>query len=145
MEFDSSGEPTVCPGDAFVFVAGGSGSEFDVGCATSCDEVPSLVQSPPMGCASFVTIFHIALAMFGTFVYAWCFIDVSEGATISSGCHNIPTEAERRSHFRRQRAVVTRRLVPLAGNVRVPLASASGERSRELLEKAFDIGMYIFR
>ena len=50
--FDSSGEPAVNPGDAFACVLGGSGSEFEVGRATSCDEVYSLVQSPPIGCAS---------------------------------------------------------------------------------------------
>ena len=50
--FDFSGVPAARPGDAFTVVPGGSGSEFEVGCATSCDEVPSLVKSPPMGCAS---------------------------------------------------------------------------------------------
>ena len=52
LVFDSSGEPAAHLGDAYAVVAGGSGDEFEVGVATSCDEVPSLVQSPPMGCAS---------------------------------------------------------------------------------------------
>ena len=58
---------------------------------------------------------------------------------ISPGCDDIPTEAERPSQFRRRRAVVTHRLVTLAGSAPVLIASNSG---RELLEEAFDIGMY---
>ena len=72
-------------------------------------------------------------------------IGISEGAMISSDCDDIPTEAETRSQCRRRRAVVTRRLFPLAGAASVPFASSSHERSRELLEEAFDIGMYHIR
>ena len=79
--------------------------------------------------------------MFGTVDYVWYFIGVSEAAMISSDCDDIPTEAETRSQCRRRRVVVTQRLVPLAGSAPVPLASSSHERSRELLEEAFDIGM----
>ena len=70
------------------------------------------------------------------------FIGVSEGAIISSDCDEIPTEAETRGQCRRRRAVVTRRLVPLAGGASVPFTGSSHNRSRELLEEAFDIGMY---
>ena len=64
---------------------------------------------------------------------------------ISSDCDDIPTEAETRSQCRRRRAVVTRRLVPLAGGASVPFAGSSHERSRELLEEASDVGMYHIR
>ena len=64
---------------------------------------------------------------------------------ISSDCDDIPTEAETRSQCRRKRAVVTRSLVPLAGGASVPFAGSSHERSRELLEEAFDVGMYHIR
>ena len=50
---------------------------------------------------------------------------------ISSDCDDIPTEAETRSQCRRRRAVVTRRLVPLAGGASVPFAGRSHEGSRE--------------
>ena len=70
--------------------------------------------------------------MFGTFASVWYFIGVSEAVMISSGCDDIPTEAETRSQFRRWRAVVTRRLVPLAGIARVPFAGGILESSREL-------------
>ena len=64
---------------------------------------------------------------------------------ISSSCDDFPTEAETRSQVRRRPAVVTRRLVNLAGIAPVPFASSSHERSRELLEEAFDNGMYQIR
>ena len=80
--------------------------------------------------------------MFGTVDCVWCFIGVSEGAMVSSDCDDVPTEVETRSQCRRRRAIVTRRLVPLAGGSSVPLGGSSHERSRELLEEAFDVGMY---
>ena len=64
---------------------------------------------------------------------------------ISSDCDDIPTEAEKRSQCRRGRAVVTRRLVPLAGGASLPFSGSIHERSRELLEEAFDVGMYHIR
>ena len=83
--------------------------------------------------------------MFGKVKFPWYFIGVSEAAMIFSGCDDIPTAAETRSQVRRRRAVVTRRLVPLAGIAPVPFASSSHERSRELLEDAFDNCMYHIR
>ena len=80
--------------------------------------------------------------MFGTVEYLWFFICVSEAAMISSDCDDIPAEVETRSQFRRRHAVVTRSLVPPSGSAPVPLASTSRERSVELLEEAFDNGMY---
>ena len=93
-------------------------------------------------CIKFVTISRIVSAMFGTVEYSWYFIGVIEAAMISSGCDEIPTEAETRSQVRRRRAVVTRRLVPLTGIARVPFASSSQQRYRELLEEAFINCMY---
>ena len=99
-----------------------------------------------MGCASSLWQYIIMfVAMFGTVKYSRYFIGVSKAAMISSGCDDNPTEAETRSQVRRRRAVVTRRLVPLAGIAPVPFASSSHERSRELLEEAFDNGMYHIR
>ena len=43
--FDISREPTVCPGDAFACVMRAYGSEFEIGRATSGNEVPSSLQS----------------------------------------------------------------------------------------------------
>ena len=52
LVFDSSGEPAAHPGDASVVVPGCSGSEFEVGRASSCDDVASLDKRSPMGRAS---------------------------------------------------------------------------------------------
>ena len=83
--------------------------------------------------------------MFGTFGYVWYFIGVSEAAIVSSGCDDIPIEAETQSQIRRRHAVVTQRLVPLVGSAPVLLASTSRERRLELLKEAFDNGINHFR
>ena len=83
--------------------------------------------------------------MFGTIDCVCYFTGVNEGAMISSDCDDIPTEAETRSQCRRRRAVVTRSLVPHAGGASVRFSGSSHERSRELLEEAFDVCMYHIR
>ena len=90
-------------------------------------------------------ISYCFLAMFGTVKSSWYFIGVSEAAKISSGCDDLPVEAETRSDVRRRRAVVTRRLALLAGIAQVPFANSSHKWSRELLEEAFDNGIYHIR
>ena len=147
LVFDPSGEPATHPGDASaVVVPDLSGSEFEVGRLSSCDDVATRDERSPMGCtSSWYQFFHTTLAMFGTTEYVWYFIGVSECAMISSDCDDVPIEAETRSQCTRRRAVVTRRLVPLAGGSPVPLGGSSHERSRELLEEAFDVGMYHIR
>ena len=52
LMYDSPGEPAARPDNAFSVVPGCSGSEFEVGRATSCDDVPSLEKRSPIGCAS---------------------------------------------------------------------------------------------
>ena len=52
LVYDSAGEPAARPDDVFADVPGCSGSEFEVGRATSRDDVPSLAKISPMGCAS---------------------------------------------------------------------------------------------
>ena len=49
---DSGGEPAARLDNAFAVVPGCSGSEFEVGRATSCDDVPNLEKRSPMGCAT---------------------------------------------------------------------------------------------
>ena len=83
-----------------------------------------------------MTKFHIVLAIFGTFAYFWYFIGVSEAAMTSIVCDEIPTEAEKRSQFRRRRAV---------SSAPVPLARTNRKRSGEPLEEASDNGMNHFR
>ena len=59
----------------------------------------------------------------------------------------VSTCVESKSVVRRRRAVVTRRLVPLAGGPQhcLPAVDSSKSRSRHLLEKAFDEGIPCFK
>ena len=70
LVFDSSGEPATHPGDFSAVVPDFSGSEFEVGRAPSRDDVASHDKRSPMDCkSSLYRLFHINLAMFGTFDY----------------------------------------------------------------------------
>ena len=53
---------------------------------------------------------------------------------------DVSTEAEVRRSRGRKEAVITRRLVPLPGQEPGPVDVGSHERSREMLEQAFDDG-----
>ena len=70
LVFDSSGEPATHPGDFSAVVPDFSGSKFEVGRASSCDEVASHDKRSPMDYkSSLYRLFHINWAMFGTFDY----------------------------------------------------------------------------
>ena len=58
---------------------------------------------------------------------------------------DVSMEAELSRSRRRRQAVITRRLVPLSGQEPGPVDFGSHERSRVLLEQAFDDGMVEFR
>ena len=58
---------------------------------------------------------------------------------------DVSTEAEVRHMRRRKEAVITRRLVPLSGQEPGPVDVGSHERSRVMLEQAFDDGNIEFK
>ena len=67
LVFDSSGEPATRPGDTVADVPDFSGSEFEVGCPSSSDDVATHDERSPMGYPSgLYYFFDILLAMFGT-------------------------------------------------------------------------------
>ena len=72
----------------------------------------------------------------------FCIVGTAE-ETGGDGAGEVSTGVESESVVRRRRAVVTRRLVPLAGGPQHCLhsADASKNRSHQLLEKAFDEGI----
>ena len=72
-------------------------------------------------------------------------LGVSEAAAKFAGSADIPTEVETRSQCRCRRAVLKRRLIPLAGSAPVPFVSTSRQRSQKMLENAFDRSMYLVR
>ena len=77
---------------------------------------------------------------------AFC-ISGTEEATGGDGAGEVSTGLESEGVVRRRRAVVTRQLVPLAGGAQhcLPAANSSQDRSRQLLEKAFDEGIPLFQ
>ena len=48
LVFDTSDEPAAHPGDSDARAPGGSGTEFEVGRTTSCDEVADAATNAPM-------------------------------------------------------------------------------------------------
>ena len=76
----------------------------------------------------------------------FCIVGTEE-ETGGDGAGEVSTGVESESVVRRRRAVVTRRLVPLAGGPQhcLPAVDSSKSRSRQLLEKAFDEGVPGFK
>ena len=76
----------------------------------------------------------------------FCIVGTEE-QTGEDGAGEVSTGVESESVVRRRRAVVTRRLVPLAGGPQhcLPAANSSETRSGQLLEKAFDEGIPCFK
>ena len=76
----------------------------------------------------------------------FCIVGTEEEAG-GDGAGEVSTGVENESMMRRRRAVVTRRLVPLAGGPQhcLPAAGSSQSNSRQLLEKAFDEGIPCFK
>ena len=71
----------------------------------------------------------------------------TEEETRGDGTGEVSTGVESESVVRRRWAVVTRRLVPLAGGPQhcLPAADSREDRSCQLLEKAFDEGITCFK
>ena len=78
---------------------------------------------------------------FATIHYGLFFPGVTSDGPCVSEAGDVSTEAEVRRLRRQRQAVITRRLVPLSGEVPGPVDFGSRERSRVLLEQAFDDGM----
>ena len=76
----------------------------------------------------------------------FCIVGTEE-ETGGDGAGEVSTGVESESLVRRRRAVVTRRLVPLAVGAQhcLPTADSSQTRSRQLLEKAYDEGILCFK
>ena len=76
----------------------------------------------------------------------FCIVGTEE-ETGGDGAGEVSTGVESESVVRRRRAVVTRRLVPLARGPQycLPAADSSENRRRQLLEKAFDEGARCFK
>ena len=80
------------------------------------------------------------LANQGTILYGFSFLRAASDGPYFSDAGIISAEAEVRHKRRRRQAVITRRFVPLSGQERGPVDFGGRERSRGLLEQAFDDG-----
>ena len=79
-----------------------------------------------------------------------CFFELSFPGAASDGpffsdADDVSTEAEVRHMRRRNQAVITRPLVSLSGQEPGPVDVGRHERSRVMLEQAFDDGNFEFR
>ena len=80
-----------------------------------------------------------------TIHYGLFFPGVASDGPCVSEADDVSTEAGVRRSRRQRQAVITRRLVPLSGEESGPVEFGGHERSRVLLEQAFDDGMVKFR
>ena len=72
--------------------------------------------------------------------YELSFPDAASDSPCFSEVGDVSTEAEVRHMRRRKQAVITRRLVPLSGQEPGPAVVGIHERSRVMLQQAFDDG-----
>ena len=73
------------------------------------------------------------------------FLGPAEVPVADFGEGDLLREAETKRQRRSRSARITRRLVPLARDVSAPIDFLSRDRSRTLLEQAFDNGVYQFK
>ena len=82
---------------------------------------------------------------FATIHYELSFPGTTSDGPCFSEAGDVSAEAEVRHMRRRKQAVITRRLVPLSGEEPGPVDIGSQERSRVMLEQAFDDGNIEFK
>ena len=141
LVFDSSGKPAGHPEFSDSCAPGCSGTEFEVG-RTSCkDGVGATVHTPmdyesSMSCLTFCS--RGDLGQFSSLLVSGP-IEVPE---VEFGEGDISTEAETRRQKRSRRAIISRRLVPLARSASASKDFSGRDHSRTLLEQVSDDGMY---
>ena len=91
------------------------------------------------------SIIGLYFGKFATIHYEPSFPDAASDGPCLSGAGDVSTEAEVRRRRKRRQAVITRRLVPLASGEPGPVDFGSHERSRVMLEQAFDDGIVEFK
>ena len=100
-----------------------------------------LLALRPMLPWKFRQVFSISVLYFGklaTIRYELSFPGAASDGPCFSEAGDVSTEAEVRHMRRRKQAVITRRLLPLSGQEPGPVDVGSHERSRVMLEQAFE-------
>ena len=91
------------------------------------------------------SIIVLNFGKFATIHYEPSFPDAASVGPCLSEAGDVSMEAEVRRSKKRGQAVITRRLVPLAREEPGPVDFGSHERSRVMLEQAFDDGIVEFK
>ena len=142
LVFDSSGDPAGHPEFSDSCTPDCSGTEFEVGRITSCENGVGAAVHAPMGyegsmnCSTFcirgdLGRFHLC-----------SFAGPIEVTAVDLGEGDISTEAEKRRQRRSRNARISRCLVPLARSASASVDFLGCDHSRTLLDQAFDDGMY---
>ena len=96
----------------------------------------------------FRQVCSVSVLYFGKFTtihYELIFPEAASDGPCFSEAGDVSTAAELRHMRRRRQAVITRRLVPFSGHEPGPVDVGSHERSRVMLEQAFDDGNIEFK
>ena len=141
LVFDSSGEPAGHPDFSDSCAPVFSGTVFEVG-HTSCQDGVGATVHAPMGYESSMYCFTCCLRGDLGQSYLCSFSGPIEVPTVEFGEGDISTEAETRRQRRSRSARICRRLVPLARSASASIDFLGRDRSRALLEQAFDDGRY---
>ena len=142
LVFDSSGEPAGHPDFSDSCTLGCSGTEFEVGRITSCEDGVGVTVHAPMGYESSMNCSAFCVkGDFGRFRLC-SFAGPIEVPGVEFGEGDISTEVEARIQRRSKRARISRRFVPLARSASASVDFSGRDHSRTLLEGAFNDGMY---
>ena len=138
LVFDSSGELVNGPEETVCGVPCSSRTEFVMGRSTSKEEAFGTSTGAPMEIPSSFSISVFCFGKLGIIWFRFPFPGAASDGPCFSRAGDVSTETEVRHKRKRRQAVITRRLVPLSGQEPSPVEFGSRERSRELLEQAFD-------
>ena len=142
LVFDSSGESAGHPEFSDSCTPGCSGTEFEVGRITPCEDGVGATVHSPMGYESSMNCSTFCIrGDLGRFHLCF-FAGPVEVTGFEFGEGDIPTEAEARRQRRSKSARISRRFVPLARSASVSVAFSGRDLSRTLPEQAFDDGLY---
>ena len=139
---DWSVEPATHPGISISCAPGGSGTEFEVGRTTSCEQaadaamLATMDHESSMNCSTFCI--RGALGRF----HLCSLAGPIEVPGVEFGEGDIWTEAEARRQRRSKSARISCGFVPLARSASASVDFSCRDHSRTLLEEVLDDGMY---
>ena len=145
LVFASSGEIGDRPQQTESCVPYSSGTKINVGALCPMRRLLALRQVLPWKFRQVCSMSVLYFGKFATVHYELSFQGAASDVPCFSETDDVSTEAEVRYKRRRRQAVITRRLVPLSGQEASPVDVGSHERSRVMLEQAFDDGNIEFK